>query len=147
MTGAPVIKFDADGPTHRKNCVLLCCDTNYEKFAFSLIKQIVETYPDLDVDICLVAEHQIEPPPSLRSLPIRIGRMNLEKPDIKFPTNQHVNFSCYLRLFVVTELADRYERILYLDSDMYLAGGDLPRISDIALLPGHAVGAIRERPQ
>lgn len=142
-----MIKFDADGPTDRKNCVLLCCDTNYEKFAFSLIKQIVEAYPDLDADICLVAEHKIEPPPSLQDIPVRLGRMQVDLKDINFPKNRHVNFSAYLRLFAVTSLCDYYDRVLYLDSDIFLLNDGLPGIFDITLLPGHAVGAVRDIPQ
>lgn len=118
---------------------------HYHMFAVALIKQITDAQPDMAVDICLVSEDEVTLPPALKDLPIRLCRIAIDKGDIHFPQRSHVNFAGYVRLFAITALARTYDRILYLDSDIAFSGEDFSRLFDIALLPGHAVGAVRDR--
>jgi lipopolysaccharide biosynthesis glycosyltransferase len=142
-----MIDFKAASPARYKQSILLCTDAGYEKFAFALVKSIVDAEPDLAADICLVSEHQIDVPQSLSHLPVRLGRISIDKQGIAFPQIGYVTFASYVRLFSFSALADTYDRILYLDSDILIENAGLSELLSINLLDGHAVGAVRDRPQ
>lgn len=132
-------------PAKHRHCILLSADVNYHRFAIALIKQITDAPPDMAVDICLVTEDDVVLPPALTDLPVRLCRITIDKGDMHFPQRSHVNFSGYVKLFAINALAQSYDRILYLDSDIAFSGADFSRLFDIALLPGHVLGAIRDR--
>ncbi len=142
-----MITFETNSVPTKPYAILLCADALYEKYAFALIKQMVDAGLHHTADICLVTEHQAVPVPTLADLPIRYLQIALSVDRIDFPSRNYLNFASYLRLFAITGLADTYEKILYLDSDIYLARPRLERIFEIDLPPGQGVGAVRDLPQ
>lgn len=142
-----MVTLHASANAKHRRCILLCTDANYECYAFALIERIVKKTPNLAADICLISEHEISIPKTLRHLDVRLCQITVDRGDIEFPENAHVTFSAYLRHFSMTALADTYDRILYLDSDIDIAGSDLADLLSLQLLDGHAVGAVRDRSQ
>ncbi|MEL6641022.1 MAG: glycosyltransferase [Pseudomonadota bacterium] len=87
------------------------------------------------------------PVPTLTDLPIRYLEIALSVDRDDFPSCNYLNFASYLRLFAITGLADTYEKILYLDSDIYMARPGLERMFEIDLPLNKGVAAVRDLPQ
>ena len=129
-------------PKFRK-AVFLCCDKNFAKFAVFLISQIVTHHPKADFDICLCSEDIIALPTSLAHLPVRLCQITMPDTIQHAPGSDRINAASYLRLFLPTAFALDYDRILYLDADIWMTGGDLSRLLDVELLASHPIAAVR----
>ncbi len=142
-----MIELTTTSPKKHAPAILLCVDDQFAPYAFALITQLVDHFPDLDADFCLVSEAPISTPASLASLPIRYCQVAIAKGDVRFPLSPSLTFATYLRLFAITALAEDYERVIYMDSDFFYASGDVSALLTLELRPGHAVGAVRDMPQ
>lgn len=138
-----MIDYSATEPARYRKAVVLCCDQNFLKFATFVVSQIYDLHPNADFDVCICASEPLDLPATLDALPVRLCEIPL--PDIlaDAPQSYRINLSSYLRLFVPTAFAKDYDRILYLDSDILLRGGDLSKLLDIDLLAGHPIAAVR----
>lgn len=138
-----LINYTASHPARFRKAVFLCCDKAFSKFAIFLIKQIVEKHPNPDFDICLCSEEELNLPDTLAHLPVRLCRIKMPDIVVKAPGSDRISAASYLRLLLPTAFASDYDRILYLDADIFLTGGDLSRLLDIELLADHPVAAVR----
>ncbi|MGJ8587446.1 MAG: glycosyltransferase family 8 protein [Yoonia sp.] len=137
------MQYSSSRPAKFRKAVFLCCDKSFERFAAFLISQITASHPQADFDICLCSEDEIELPSSLAHLPVRLCQIKI--PDIitQAPGSDRINAAAYLRLLLPTAFAPDYDRILYLDADIFLLGGDLSRLLDVELHDEHPVAAVR----
>ncbi|MEL6641023.1 MAG: glycosyltransferase [Pseudomonadota bacterium] len=142
-----MINLTATSPKKHASAIVLCVDDEFAPYAFALITQLVNHFPDLDADFCLVSETPISPPTTLASLPIRYCQVAIAKGDVRFPLSPSLTFATYLRLFAITALAEDYRRVIYMDGDFFYASGDVSALLTLDLRPGHAVGAVRDMPQ
>lgn len=113
------------------------------KFAVFVVSQIYAQHPKPYFDVCICASEPLELPESLQHLPVRLCQLPLPEAVENAPQSHRLSLACYLRLFVPTAFATDYDRILYLDSDIYLRGGDLSKLLDIKLIETHPVAAVR----
>ncbi len=138
-----MFNYTASRPAKFRKAVFLCCDKDFSKFAAFLIQQISENHSSADFDICLCSEAKIDLPDTLAHLPIRLCHFEIPETIAQAPGSDRINMASYLRLLVPTAFASDYDRILYLDADIYLKGGDLSRLLDVELLAGHPIAAVR----
>jgi lipopolysaccharide biosynthesis glycosyltransferase len=143
ILGERLVNFTTSHPAKFRKAVFVCCDKSFTKFAAFLIDQIIARHPKAEFDICLCSEKDIVLPKSLAHLPIR--HCQVEMPEIiqGAPGSDRINTASYLRLFLPTAFASDYDRMLYLDADIFLAGGDLSRLLDVELLADHPIAAVR----
>lgn len=123
--------------------MVLCCDQGFVAFAALVVAQILDRHPEPDFDICVCSYELLGFPESLQHLQVRYCHIALPEVLNKVPQSDRINLSSYLRLFIPTVLADDYDRILYLDSDILLRGGDLSRLLDVQIGEGHPIAAVR----
>lgn len=135
--------YTANAPSEHRKAIVLCCDQGFMKFAAFVVSQIFERHPDPDFDVCICSSDAIALPEKLQRLPVRMCQLPL--PDVleDAPQSYRINLSSYLRLFIPSAFAADYDRILYLDSDISLRGGDYSKLLDVALLDGHPIAAVR----
>lgn len=130
-----------------RQAVVLCCDRNYLPYALAALAQIHALSPGRDFDLCLVdGDGMPEVPESLRDLDLRLAHISLNGLFDRLRLDNRRTSSVYLRLALPAAFAADYDRILYLDSDIYVQGGDFSALLSIDL-HGHAIAAVRDNLQ
>lgn len=132
-------------PATSRHAVVFCCDANYLPYALFAAAQIAAQHPTRDFDICLCSAAPLDIPQSLAALRIRLCVIDAGTALDGLGTDPRRTLSTYLRMLVPDALAGDYDRILYLDSDIVVQGGDLGALLR-APMP-HAVGAVRDNLQ
>ena len=127
-----------------KNAVILICDENYLPPTCFFADQISNQSLRKNFDIIIASAETCDLPETLKSKGVSFKLLqNVEKlQDLKTHPNR-LPITCYYDLLVPDLLGDRYERVLYLDSDMYLEGGDLAEIFDVDMQEC-SVAAVRD---
>lgn len=129
----------------RHDCaVALCCDRNYYHLALFMIWQIAHYNPHRRFDIVISSMDDLELPDWAKALGI-IFHATGALPDYAEVARFRGSLAMLYRLNLVAELGHRYRRILYLDSDMFIEGGDLNRLFEVDLGP-HPIGAVLDAP-
>ena len=130
----------------RRKAVAFCCDDNYLPYALFAACQIAELHPERDFDICICDTEPPVIPVSLAHYGIRSVGIASEKSLVEFELDARRTQSAYYRLLLPRHLGNDYERILYLDADIFVQGGDISELLEIDLR-GRAVGAVRDNQQ
>ncbi len=140
-----VVTHCPDAARHRK-AVIFACDGDYVRFASFAAAQIAALRPDRDFDICICSLSPFEANSSLSGLGLRLCRIETGGifDGLRFDARR--SQIAYLRIALPAAFALEYDRILYLDSDIFVQGGDFSALLDIAL-GSHAVGAVRDNIQ
>lgn len=133
-------------PARPRRAVAFCCDDRYLPYALFAASQIAGQAPQRDFDICLCGTEKPVIPDSLAGLGLRAIALAPEPALAGFGLDARRSESAYHRLLLPGQLAADYDRILYLDSDIFVQGGDIAALLG-ADLGGHAVAAVRDNPQ
>ncbi|MDB6452909.1 glycosyltransferase family 8 protein [Falsirhodobacter sp. 20TX0035] len=131
-------------PRPRK-AVAFCCDDRYRPFALFAASQIAALHPDRDFDICLCDATAPVIPHTLRHLGLRPVALEPGTTFAGFALDQRRSESAYHRLLLPRRLGNDYDRILYLDADVFIQDGDFSRLLDVPL--SNPVAAVRDNPQ
>lgn len=142
------VTMTADRPAQFRKAIAFTCDENFLPFAAHAAVQICDQNPDRDFDVCLVCGdgQSIALPESLQDYGIRVCHIESGNAfdGIKLaPGRTHV---VYIRMCMPLAFQADYDRILYLDSDVFVQGGDFSALLDIDMGP-HCIGAIRDNEQ
>lgn len=141
------VRVDSDVAARHRKAVAFCCDDNYLPYAAFAAARVAALAPKRDFDILICAETRLDLPADLSA---EIGLRNCVF-DVGgmfdgFGLDQRRTVSTYLRLALPEALAQNYDRILYLDSDIHLRGGDLGALM-AADLGGRPAAAVRDNQQ
>lgn len=140
------INLACSKPAQHRSAIAFCCDDAYLPYAAHAAGQIAQLHPDRDFDICIVSAEPVTLPASLADIDIRLGHVDPSAHFSAFSTDTRRNLTTYLRLLLPNAFADEYDRILYLDSDIHVEGGDMSKLLDVEM-GSHPVAAIRDNPQ
>ena len=130
----------------RDTAVVMACDEGYLPYAFCLAETIARLHPDRDFDLCVFTPAPADPPAGLAVPDLRVIAPREGNPFLDAQRDARHGMATYLRLLVPSEVAGRYRRVLYLDSDMLPLGGGLDELLG-AELHGAALGAVRDNQQ
>jgi len=119
--------------------VAFCVDRKFFHLALFVIWQIAHLNPHRRFDFVIATQDDLAVPDWAKSHGVILHRCG-PVPDGSEPAMFHGSNSTLYRLMLARELGDRYRRILYMDSDMFVEGGDINRLLDIDLGP-HPIGA------
>lgn len=129
-------------PARFRQAVVFCLDPAWLPFGAFAARQIALLPQPRLFDICIVSTEPLSMPASLQDLGLRLlqieARDTFSEQDV---ANRH-GAAAYVRLAVPDLLMDDYERILYLDSDIFVHGGDFNSLFSVDL-GGHCLGAVR----
>lgn len=118
---------------HRlRKALVLCVDAAYLPFALFLAAQIDAQEPGRDYDICLISDAPLEIPAAFAHLRIRLYEPVADDA-YGMLDEGHLARSTYLRLWAPRLLAADYDRIIYLDSDIWADGAGLSRLFETDL--------------
>ena len=131
--------------TANKHAVVMACDSNYAPYAFFLAQQIIKAHENRDFDICIFSQDALQLPEALQHLGLRLETIPAENPFRNGPNQDRHGEACYLRLMLPRLVAGRYERLLYLDSDIFL-NGELSGLLHIDMCDA-AIAAVRDNSQ
>ena len=130
------------GDRRLRKALVMCVDQTFAPFAFILASQIDRLCPTRDFDICLVSDAQLVVPSAFDGLHLRlIGPV--QDPAYLALENRELPRSTYLRLWIPHLLNQDYDRLVYLDADMFAEGGDWSALFEVDL-QGHALAAVRD---
>lgn len=127
-------------PARSRHAVIFCCDANYLPFAALAIHTLLRNNPVRDFDICITSLDALEVPPMLAGYDIRFCRIDVGDSFAGMPVSDRLTIAAYLRLALPEAFAGDYDRILYLDCDVLIAGEALGNAFALDL-GGHPVGA------
>lgn len=141
-----ITRSSAQEARHDK-AIVFACDANYAPYALFAAVQIAELFTDRDFDICLCAMGEDLPESaSLSHHGFRMVRIGAEGVFTGLNLDARRTEAAYLRLALPAAFVDEYRRVLYLDSDVYIRGGDFSALLDLPL-GGRAVAAVRDNIQ
>jgi hypothetical protein len=129
----------------RRQAICLCCDEAFLPVALFLACQIDKAVPGRDYDICLCSDVAISLPADFAARGFRLVRLTPPPASAALPSGRLAH-STYLRLWLADALGGDYDRLLYLDSDMFLLSGDPGDLFDVDL-GGTPIGAVRDMQQ
>jgi lipopolysaccharide biosynthesis glycosyltransferase len=136
--------LDFSAPTETDTAIVLASDGNFLPFGLHLIRQILVQHPKRDFDIVYVSETPLEIPDWALAGGVRaFVSGKLEMLD-RLPGG-HVPRVSYMRVHLPRLLRGQYRRILYLDCDIFLEGGELDRLLRLDIGP-YAMAAVRDLP-
>ncbi|MBS7704034.1 glycosyltransferase family 8 protein [Chelatococcus asaccharovorans] len=134
---------------HREYRAAICLtpDARYFKAAIVAARSILAQEPDIPADIVILCDGS-DVAPGYDALPAdmraRITLLPWERSSeiAALPLGRHVTQAAYRRLFLPALLAERYRRIVYLDSDVVVVRPGLSRLLGLELAGRPVAAAI-----
>lgn len=136
----------ADRPARASSAVVFACDRGYAPFAQFAAWQVARLSPDRGFDIVVcAADPGMTLCPALAALGVRLCRIDVGRLFDGLALDRR-SVATYFRLALPAALAGDYRRLLYLDSDVYVQGGDFAALLGLDL-GGRPVAAVRDNIQ
>jgi len=138
---------EASRPARSRQAVIFCYNAGYLPFALHAAERIDRLTPGRAFDICIChGEEPILVPDSLSRLDVRLIRIDTTGVFTGLRLDPGRTHDVYLRLALPQALAADYDRILYLDADIFVQGGDFTALLGLDL-GNHPLGAVRDNIQ
>ncbi len=131
--------------THR-HAIYLCCDARFFPYALFLIDQIATRNPGRDFDLVLMSSTPLPTHPLLETHDVRVVQIDLNGLDVNLPVDARISLASYLRIFGPGIFTEEYDRLLYLDADIFYQRGDLSKLLRRDM-QGFAIAGVRDMPQ
>ena len=127
-------------PPQSRFCVTLVCNADYVYYALFVAWQL-QKLPERNFDIIICSQDELSEVCGQHN----IGFLKLEIDDFitTLPTNARLSQYAYWCLPALKTLARHYDRVLYLDTDIYVCGLQMHALFDIDML-GRPVAAVRD---
>lgn len=138
--------FRPNRESKSRNAAALCTDTAYLPYTLFVADQLQRNSGIPDLDILIVVPEDCVIPASLQNRDFRICRFTPNGLFDGLFVRNHLSENAYHRLVLSKFLRKDYARILYVDSDVFVHGGDFARLFDIPM-NGHPIAAVRDIPQ
>lgn len=129
-----------------RQCVAFCLDEGYLPFALFAAHQIIAKTEASDFDICICSIAALQIPETLCHPRLRSVQIDIDHMFDGFYRDERRNDLTYLRLALPEAMGKDYDRILYLDSDIWVSGGDFDALMSVDIAP-HATAAVRDTMQ
>ena len=141
------LSVTSDQPAAHRQAIMFCCDQNYVVYAAHAAVQIADLHPDRDFDICFCfGERPVSLPESLSGYGFRTCHVETAGLFDGLRLDEGKSHDVYLRLALPSAFAGEYDRILYLDGDIFVQGGDFSRLLTLDIAPS-AIAAVRDNMQ
>ncbi len=141
----PQLVWQNRAAQHR-SAVYLCADDRYAPYALFLAHQIATANPSRDFDICIVSDQTISAHPLHDVLDLRLVQIDIAALEAHALVGERIGFATYLRIFMPRLWQAEYDRLLYLDGDIFYQRGDISALLHIDLR-GHALAAVLDTKQ
>jgi hypothetical protein len=129
-----------------RRAVVFACDAGYLPFALFAARQIAALHPDRGFDLVLCSTAPLAIPDAFAGLGLRRVTLDVETAFAGMPLDARRTVATYLRLALPDALAADYDRLLYLDADVFAQHGGIDALLGLDL-GGAAVAAVRDNSQ
>lgn len=129
-----------------RHAVVMACNARYAPYAAHLAAQIAAAHPGRGFDICIASVGKLAFPATLDTCGIRPLPVIAENPFAGGSHQSRHGAEAFLRLLLPGRLREDYDRILYLDSDIWHEGGGIGRLLE-ADLGTTILAAVRDNTQ
>lgn len=140
------ITREAATPARSDKAVVFACDGNYLRYALFAAAQIAALPAERDFDICICAPEDLVPVESLAAAGLRYCRVGTGGIFGAMGLDARRTEASYLRLALPAAFAGEYRRLLYLDADVFVQGGDFGALLEVDIGP-HPLAAVRDNIQ
>jgi hypothetical protein len=140
------IQLASGDPGRADTAVVFACDATYARYALLAAEQIARRHPERDFDICLCSDEDLEVPQGLARYGFRVCRVATHGAFEGLRLDRGRTDVVYLRLALPAAFAGQYRRLLYLDSDIFVQGGDFGALLGVGL-GERVLGAVRDNMQ
>lgn len=140
------ITLSSGTPARHDRAVVFSADGAYLRFALFAAIQIADRHPARDFDICIVSAETLSVPASLAGRNLRICQLDDGGVFDSLNLDYRRTSAVYMRLALPEAFATDYRRLLYLDADVFVQGGDFAALLEVGLGP-HPIGAVRDNIQ
>jgi hypothetical protein len=140
------VTLEAASPPRADRAVVFACDRAYLPFASFAAAQIAALHPERDFDICLCAPEMPPAVAGLEGLGLLRCRVATGGTFAGLGLDARRSEAAYLRYALPEAFAGSYARLLYLDGDVFVQGGDLGALFGVGLGP-HPLAAVRDNMQ
>ncbi|MBB5223442.1 hypothetical protein HNP73_003389 [Amaricoccus macauensis] len=140
------VTLEADGPARSGRAVVFAADGAYLRYAAFAAAQLARLIPARDFDICLCGPEMPEAVPGLDGLGLRRCRVTTGDMFDRLGLDPRRSAASYLRYALPEAFAAEYGRLLYLDADVFIQGGDFGALLSVDL-GAHPLGAVRDNMQ
>lgn len=113
--------------------MIFCTDEAYLPFASLAIHTLLRSNPVRDYDICIASLDPLDLPAELRAHDIRLCQIDVGDAFDGMPVTERFSLAAYLRIALPEAFEGQYDRILYLDSDVFVVGDALDSVFDLDL--------------
>lgn len=137
------VTMSSSRPARGRYAAAFCADENYLPYALFAADQLRRSSGIHDLDILICAPDGCAVPKSLEYLDVRLCHLDAGDLFKGLYLDGRVTESAYHRLALPAALKEEYDRILYLDCDIFIHGGDFAALFEIDL-GGHAIAAVRD---
>jgi hypothetical protein len=131
-------------PQRNDYAVAFCCDRNYFHLALFMVWKIAHYNPQRRFDFVISSRDELSLPDWASALGVILHRSG-DLPEHAEAARYIGTMAPVYRLALVRDLGRQYSRILYLDCDMFVEGGDINRLFEVDL-GSHAIGAVLDAP-
>jgi hypothetical protein len=126
--------------------VAFACDARYLPYAAFAAAQIAALNPARSFDICLCSEEALPELPGLARLGLRRCRIATGGVFDGMGLDGRRTVAAYLRLALPAAFAGAYRRVLYLDADVFVQGGDFAALLAVGI-GARPLAAVRDNMQ
>ena len=143
---AQAVSLKADRPARFDRAVVFAVDGAYLQYATFAAAQLAALSPQRNFDICLCGPEMPAEAGGLSHLVLR--RCGVATGDMfdRLGLDPRRSAASYLRYALPEAFAREYRRLIYLDADIFIQGGDFGALMDVGLGP-HPLGAVRDNMQ
>jgi lipopolysaccharide biosynthesis glycosyltransferase len=140
------ITREAATPARSDKAVVFACDGNYLRYAVFAAAQIAALRAERDFDICICAPEDLVSVEGLAAAGLRYCRVETGGIFGAMGLDARRTEASYLRLALPAAFAGEYRRLLYLDADVFVQGGDFGALLEVDI-GAHPLGAVRDNMQ
>lgn len=128
-----------------KNAIILTVDRNYLPYALFVIDQIATLSKDRDFDFGILTLDTLGEHALLDRHRVVVRQLPRDEISSNLPHSERISIATYLRFYIPTIFSE-YDRVLYLDSDLYIRRGDFSRLLKVDM-GGCVLAAARDPSQ
>jgi lipopolysaccharide biosynthesis glycosyltransferase len=140
------IGLACEGEQRADAAIAFAADGNYLRYAAFAAAQILALAPERRFDICLCMPADAAPVAGIDGLGVRLARVGTGGAFARLGQDPRRTEAAYLRLALPAAFAGAYRRLLYLDADVFVQGGDFAALLDVGIGP-HPLAAVRDNIQ
>jgi hypothetical protein len=112
-------------PAQHRRAVYMCGDAKFIPYTLFLAQQIAKAHPARDFDICIVSTNPIAANPLYDMFALRAVQIDTGAIEAQVNVSDRIGYATYLRIFMPRIWYGEYDRLFYLDGDIFYQRGDI----------------------